>query len=1467
MGSLGLRKRISWAGVGALVSVGLVLPVLPAHADSAPVDASLPATVTADALPTVQINGVVWKQEIVGSTVFVGGNFTSARPAGAPAGTDEVARSHMLAYDLTTGVMIGSFAPAFNGQVKDLAVSPDQKTLYAAGQFTSVDGQARYRVAAFDVATGTLLPSFRPSVNSTINTVSATSSAVYIGGNFTSTNGVARVSLAALSPANGATLPFTATVSGGSVSAMTVAPDSSSVVIGGSFTSVNGSSDPGYGLARLDATSGASLPLPVNTVARNGGTNAGILSLESDGQNFYGTGFHFGGAGNVEGTFAADWATGSLVWMEDCHGDTYSAFPVGGVIYQASHKHYCGNSGGFPQTEPWSYHRATAVTQAVMGVNTPDIYGYKDHPGKPAPRFLDWYPETDAGTFTGKSQGPWTISGNSQYVIMGGEFTKVSGTGQQGLVRFAVSQIAPNREGPTRAGASYPLVVTSDVTGSVRLTWRSNDDPDNGTLTYSVYRDSQLAAPIYQTTVTTPFWKPESMTFLDAGRVPGSSVRYRLVAADAFGNQGASEWVTVTVATSGTVSAYGQKVDDAAPAAYWRLGGPAGSALEDRTGFDDLVSSTGVTRGVTGALSGDPDKAATFSGTTSGYARSTDATNAPDAFTVETWVRTTTSRGGKLVGFGNRASGTSTTADRHLYMDNAGRLFFGMQSSAVQTVNGPKAYNDGAWHHVVGTYGSGTMTLYVDGVQVAQRTDVAFERAYWGYWRVGGDRLTGWPNRPTSDYLAGTLDEVAVYSTVLSAATVAQHRTAGITGTTINRPPVASFSATPGVLSVQVDGSGSSDSDGTVAGHAWDFGDGSTASGVTASHAYASPGSYTVTLTVTDDDGATASTAQQITVTAPPQPGSVMAQDDFARTLSNGWGAAGTGGAWTTTGLASRFSVDGQRGRHSMAAGSTLTSALGAVSSTSSDVRVTVSADKVPTGSGAFVSVQGRRVTANDSYGARARLQADGSVELHLTRGGGSPVTGGTVAGLTFAPGDQLRIRLQVEGTSPTTMRAKVWKVGSTEPDAWRLSMSDSTASLQAPGGVGLVTYLFGSATNAPLVFSYDDFWAGAISENQAPAAAFTAASSDLSVQVDGSGSSDPDGAVASYAWDFGDGSSGAGVTATHTYAVAGTYPVTLTVTDGAGATGSTTRQVTVTAPVVNQPPVATFSVAASGLMVQVDGSGSSDPDGAVASYGWDFGDGTTGSGPQATHSYAAAGTYTISLTVTDGAGATGAQSRQVTVATAPPPPPAEAVASDTFARVVTAGWGSADVGGDWTSTGTASRFSVAGQRAVHTLPAGATTVSSLDGVAASSTEVRVVVSADVVPNGGGAFVGVQARRLSATEHYGARLRLQADGSVQLHVSRNGTPVSGGTVAGLAFTAGDQLQVRVQAQGTAPTTVRAKVWRVGETEPAEWRASMTDSTTSLQAPGGIGLSTYLFGTVTNGPVRISFDDVWAGPVA
>lgn len=169
---------------------------------------------------------------------------------------------------------------------------------------------------------------------------------------------------------------------------------------------------------------------------------------------------------------------------------------------------------------------------------------------------------------------------------------------------------------------------------------------------------------------------------------------------------------------------------------------------------------------------------------------------------------------------------------------------------------------------------------------------------------------------------------------------------------------------------------------------------------------------------------------------------------------------------------------------------------------------------------------------------------------------------------------------------------------------------------------------------------------------NQPPVADFSFACSNLACTFT-STSSDPDGTVASYNWNFGDGGSSNAQNPSHTYSAGGTYTVTLTVTDNQGAPSApNAKPVTVSPP--NQPPVADFSFACSYLACDFT-STSSDPDGTVASYSWDFGDGGSSNAQNPSHTYSAANTYTVTLTVTDNQGAPSAPTSKIVMVTAPP--------------------------------------------------------------------------------------------------------------------------------------------------------------------------------------------------------------------
>ncbi len=184
--------------------------------------------------------------------------------------------------------------------------------------------------------------------------------------------------------------------------------------------------------------------------------------------------------------------------------------------------------------------------------------------------------------------------------------------------------------------------------------------------------------------------------------------------------------------------------------------------------------------------------------------------------------------------------------------------------------------------------------------------------------------------------------------------------------------------------------------------------------------------------------------------------------------------------------------------------------------------------------------------------------------------------------------------------------------------------------------------------------------------ENQLPTADFTYSPSSPkkgeTVYFNGGLSSDSDGSIVSWQWDFGDGSTDNGETTDHVYdwndENSRTFSVLLRVTDDSGGEAVTTKTVTVTGGEPNQLPTAAFSYSPTspkeGETIYFNGSSSSDPDGSIISWEWDFGDGTTGTGENITHSYqwdeGADKTFTVSLRVTDDRGGVAYTDKTITV-------------------------------------------------------------------------------------------------------------------------------------------------------------------------------------------------------------------------
>lgn len=810
-----------------------------------------------------------------------------------------------------------------------------------------------------------------------------------------------------------------------------------------------------------------------------------------------------------------------------------------------------------------------------------------------------------------------------------------------------------------------------------------------------------------------------------------------------------------------------------------------------------------------------------------------------------------------------------------------------------------------------------------------------------------GDGTTGTGSAPTHAFAANGSYDVTL--TVHDDQGAIASATAPVA--VFDEAPSAVASATCQFQYCTFDGTASSDPDGSVASWAWDFGDGSSGSGSTAEHTFAADGTYTVTLTVADDDGITDSTTLDVTVDALPI--DTLVYDSFSRNLTSAWGSDELSHPYTlSSGGSSSFAVSGGRGRITIStAGASRAAVLTGIAVTDVEATARFDVDKLPVGNGGRASIELRRTAINTQYRARVRVDAAGKVYVAFTRlaGSGSEITitpDTLVAGLTAVAGQGLRLKAQAAGTDPTNLRLKVWSASGTEPGSWNVETTDSAAALQAPGGVGLAAALSSGATNTPIQFRFDDFQARVI--DNPPTAAASATCINQTCTFDGTASTDAEGPIASFAWDFGDGTEpGAGGIVVHDYADFGDHTATLTVTDSLGWTDSTDVAVTLTnlAPLSvpdvqcvlrtctfdgsasndpdgtvvgyvwlidggqvevsgeivtytftlpgtytvellvedddgatdsetiaitvdgppNVPPTAEFNATCTDLTCTFDASASTDTDGTITAYQWDLGDGLTANTIDPTVAYTVPGDYPVRLLVTDNENATASVVHHVVVA---PPPNDPAVASDEFSRTTTNGWGTAPLGGSWNALYTSWNAAFAADGAVGTITvptAGVTRGARLSTTLPRDLSSVVTLSTNKAASGGSQMASLTSRFVSGAGEYRARTRFTGS-VVRLALVRTSstgseTVLTEAIVSGLSHAAGTQYRVRFEVAGSAPTTLRARIWLATDAEPATWTVQTTDGTAALQTGGLSGLTTYLSSSTNNAPVTFTFDDL------
>ncbi len=652
-----------------------------------------------------------------------------------------------------------------------------------------------------------------------------------------------------------------------------------------------------------------------------------------------------------------------------------------------------------------------------------------------------------------------------------------------------------------------------------------------------------------------------------------------------------------------------------------------------------------------------------------------------------------------------------------------------------------------------------------------------------------------------------------------------------------------------------------------------------------------------VTATMTDPAGNTSQFSPNVAAaslgspTPPPSPVptptpglTTYAADTFSRSLSDTWGEADQGGAYAgfyctnddmnVTGSAATILLPDPHNPELCSKDSTADTNyrggyLTNVSAQDVDVRFRVATSALASGDNINVGFDVRRVSGFTSYRGQVRLTTGNQVWLQadtVINNTMTPLGSNTRApGATVSTGGFVWVRGQVSGTNPTTIKLKAWNDGSPEPSTWAYTTTDSTPALQAPGAAGLLGWLSANWSGATPTISFDDFNVTSPISGTVPpppVANFSATPVAGTLTVNFSNTS-TGGTPDTWAWDFGDGTGSSSPSPSHTYPAAGTYQVRLSTTNNGGSS-SKTQSITVSQ--LPGKPVAgfTWSQQSGTLGVQFSDSSTNSP----SSWAWNFGDGSSTSTVQnPLHAYAAAGSYTVTLQATNGSG-TGTASQTVTVSA-----PSTAIVSDSFNRSSAAGtWGSAPVGGAYTYVGSQADFSLTGSAGTINLGTAGATRAAYVPVSAQDVDLTYQFNIAKLPTGGGSVYAYGSVRRSATADYRVKARIFGTGAVYLSVSEfsGGTETTIGSevlVSGLTYVPGQDLKVHAQVSGTNPTTLLARLWPAGASEPGTWLVNRTDSTAALQVAGSVGLRAYSSSTTTNNPITVAFDNLGATPLS
>ncbi len=1224
-----LRKfSLSAAIMAVLASTLVLLPAMTGVASAAqpvPGHTKLVPDVPRTNMPRIT-DGEIFDLAYIGDRVFVVGTFTSIRN-NTGTNTTSYAQRYVASFNLTTGLVDASFRPTFDGAVNAIEASPDGTKLYVAGRFNTVSGVTKRKVASINPTTGATVTGFTANANAAGTALEATNTTLYIGGQFTAINNVARVGLTAVNGTTGTNLTnFRNDLSGGigvngllTVQQLVLSPNDGKLLVVHTGRRIAGQDR--YGVGIIDTATNTLSPWKTTLWQDNLQFVGGIQrifagAISPDGQYFVVSSGSGGDRPPINDTAVAFPlnSTSSNVqplWISRLFDSVYSIAISETAVYLGGHFNYMESP---TSRDPWpglddvGYGRG----QGLAGYGLGDEIVTRDHIGAVSPatgKALEWNPGSNS------FEGNKAMLVHPRGLITGGDATTQGG--------YNIGRIAVYDFNSVPAPGANETTITNPIEGRVKKA------------------DEQFV--IDGTATAASGVRRVQIELID--RTTGRYLQDDLV------TWGAANTINVNLASPNATST------------SW--------SLPLTISGNRLLKAQAKTFAING---------------------SSDATKAIKKF--------------ETFGLADETPTTSITGPS------------GIQTSTTFTVTGTAVDDNGVnsirftMRDANGRYlqdDGGTETAY--NTFTGQPDVIGATAATWSK-EVVLPYESEWTMQATAVDTAGQADLRSADRTwTVNANAIAP--TVSVSAPAAMLPPTAAFPLTvaPGgpitfagsatdesrLTNVEIRLSNSTTREQLAADGTWGtdvIGDWYRIMPLntnTSSYNWSYttpfnlvPGTYSFQVRATDDDDITTASANYGRLTVNVQiPG-----DTFPDTLLN------------TTGT-----VSGLQTLNLDLAG-TATDAQGVAS-----VGVTVR-DR---DTGLYVQTNGTKAVnwallpttlatpggTSTVWTRTVVLPEAGDYDVIAyakdTAGQTDPASTGATARYLVFPGDLAptiteTLLAPTEGTAFTESR--IFVSGRTEDDQQirqvQVAIKNSlgqymsgtgtftstteswrTAFLNSPGSPGsnfsYTTPAIPSGAYQVLVRGIDqhelvtpvpsvrNVTVNSPAANLAPTARFTYSCVANKCTFDARTSTDENFPTMTYAWNWGTtpASTGTGPVPVKTFTSAGTFTVTLTAIDEYGIAGTTTQQVTIVEPAANVAPTAVLNPPAClGLVCNFSAIGSADANvGDTITYLWNFGDGQpTSTASAVTKTFLAAGTYTVTLTVTDGWGKATTVTRQVTV-------------------------------------------------------------------------------------------------------------------------------------------------------------------------------------------------------------------------